>query len=106
MAKKITTIEGLAGATQGEFLAVGKRFDAVDKRFDGVDKRFDSLEEKIDKLVDTVMNLAVVMKDGFAHVNARIDTLHSDISDLPALREELHGLRGRVDRLERKTGVR
>lgn len=90
--RKITTIEGLAAATQSEFLGMNKRFDTVDKRFD-------SLEAAIEKLT-------VAIETGFAHVNARIDTLHSDISDLPIMREELRGLRQRVERLERKTGVR
>ena len=99
MKKKITTIEGLATATQSEFLGMNKRFDAVDKRFDAVDGRFNSLESAIERLTTAV-------ETGFAHVNARIDKLHSDISDLPVMREELHGLRQRVERLERKSGVR
>lgn len=90
--KKITTIEGLATATQNEFL--------------GMNKRFDSMETAIAKLAATVERGFAQMNDQFAHVNARIDRIHSDISDLPVMREELHGLRQRVERLERKAGVR
>lgn len=103
MAKKITTIEGLAETTQKEFLEVGKKFERVGERFDSLESK---MQGGFQTLTSAITKLATAMEDGFAHVNARIDTLHSDISDLPVMREELHGLRQRVERLERKVGVR
>jgi|SRR3989338_492116 len=94
--KKITTIEGLAVATQNEFLHVNKRFDSLENELRGGFK----------EMREAITLLASAVKDGFAHVNRRIDTLHADISDLPVIREELRGLRGRVERLEHKVGVR
>ena len=94
--KKITTIEGLAVATQNEFLHVNKRFDSLENELRGGFK----------EMREAITLLASAIKDGFAHVNSRLDTVHADIADLPTMREELHGLRQRVERLEHKTGVR
>ena len=42
---------------------------------------------------------------GFQHVNARLDSIREDMSDLPTMREELHDLRQRLDRVEQKVGL-
>ena len=53
-----------------------------------------------------IQGIRTEMRDGFHHVNARLDTLHHDIDDLPEIREEVHDLRKRVDKLERKVSVK
>lgn len=41
---------------------------------------------------------------GFQHVNSRLDSIRDDISDVPAMREEVHDLRRRVEHLDQKAG--
>ena len=84
-------MDELAGMVNRGFNEAHKRFGGLDKRMDGLDQRLGSLTQKMDA--------------GFAHVNARLDRIVDEISDLPAIREELHALDRRVSRLERKTGV-
>ena len=100
MAKKKFTIDDLAvmvkkgfdqTATKEEIHAITARLDGLEKKVGGLDHKMDGLEQKVDA--------------GFFAVNRRIDLLHEDISDLPAMREELHGLRKRVERVERKVGL-
>lgn len=111
MAKRKMTIEDLAllvkkgfdhTASKEEIFSfkkeTGTRFAEVDTRFAEVDKRFAEMTEAITKL-------AKVVEENFRHVFARLDKIRGDISDLPAMREELHDLRQRVDRLERKVGA-
>ena len=40
----------------------------------------------------------------FDHVNAWLDSIHHDISDLPIMRNELHDLRCHAETLEQKAG--
>ena len=57
------------------------------------------------KLLATKTDLRILdqkVEAGFQHVNARLDTIRDDISDLPVMRQELRDLRHRVDRLEQK----
>ena len=89
MKKKEMKIEDLAVITQKGFLELGSH---MNKGFTEVDKRFIELDKKMDT--------------NFQHVNARLDKIREDISDIPVMGEELKELRGRVERLERKTGVR
>ena len=79
--KKNMTIDGLA-------VIVAKGFDAVDKRFDAVDKRFDSLEERLTNKINGL--------------DQRID----DLALNRATRDELRIIQLRVDRLEKKTGLK
>lgn len=45
------------------------------------------------------------MEAGFFAVNRRIDLLREDVSDIPTMREELHGFRKRLERVEHKVGL-
>jgi prefoldin subunit 5 len=95
MAKKIT-IETLAGMIKRGFDATASKDDLqkLEQKVDGLDRKVDGLDKRvgvIDKKVD----------QGFQHINARLDLLRNDISDLPAMRQELRDLGQRVDRLEK-----
>ena len=75
--------------TIDDLAAMVKRgFDSMDKRFDAVDKRSDQMATK-----DDLHALEQKVDAGFAHMNARLDTIRSDISDLPSIREELYDVR-------------
>ena len=101
--KNSMTIEKLAGITQRGFVDLEDRLGI---RIDRLENRMDELQAEVREgfktLITQIQTLAKIMREGFQHVNARIDTIHHDISDLPAIREELHDLRQRVDKLERK----
>lgn len=83
MEEKITDIEGLAALIQ--------RTMASKKDFSRLEQKVDGLEQK--------------MEDGFRSVNARLDIIREDISDLPAIRHELQDLRQRVKLLEEHAGI-
>ncbi len=72
----------------------------VSRGFEGVDQRLDQMATK-----DDLSRLEQKMDDGFRNVNARLDFIREDTDDLPALREELHALRRRVEQLEHKAGL-
>ncbi len=97
MAKKIT-IETLAGMIKRGFDATASKeelakmaskddLQKLEQKVDGLDRRVSTIDKKVDQ--------------GFQHINARLDLLRNDISDLPAMRQELRDLGQRVDRLER-----
>ncbi|MBI4085786.1 MAG: hypothetical protein HY433_00900 [Candidatus Liptonbacteria bacterium] len=83
MEEKITDIEGLAGLIQ-RTMASKEDLQTLASKED-----LSRLEEKMD--------------DGFRGVNARLDLVREDISDLPAIRHELQDLRQRVERLEKQS---
>ena len=93
MAKKKFTIDDLAVMVKKGFdqTATKEELRAITLRLDGLEKKVGGLDQKVDA--------------GFFAVNRRIDLLHEDISDLPAMREELIDLRKRVERVERKVGL-
>ena len=95
MSKKKFTIDDLAVMVKKGFDQTATKDDllrlATREEVRAITTRLDGLEQKVDA--------------GFFAVNRRIDLLHEDISDLPAMREELHGLRKRVERVERKVGL-
>lgn len=95
MAKKIT-IETLAGMIKRGFDTTASKDDLhkVEERLTGVEKRLSTGEGQMTGLKQKV-------DQGFQHINARLDLLRNDISDLPAMRQELRDLGQRVDRLER-----
>ena len=88
MAKKKITIDDLALM--------------VKKGFDQTTGDLHALEQKLDLKIDGVRQ---EMADGFRGVNRRIDLLHDDISDLPAMREDLMEHDKRLNRVERKVGL-
>lgn len=102
MKRRPITIEYLAHLTQKGFLELGTK---MDKGFAEVDKRFAEVDKKIIVLAEIVAKFARSTEENFRHVNARLDRIRDDIADLPAMREELYDLRGRVERLERKVGA-
>lgn len=67
------------------------------------------LTERMDRgfgeLAAAIVQLTKTVEEGFRHVNARLDLIEQDVSDLPAIREELQELRQRVELLEKKVGV-
>ncbi|TSC68966.1 MAG: hypothetical protein G01um101466_248 [Parcubacteria group bacterium Gr01-1014_66] len=95
MVKKIT-IEQLAGMVQKGFLEMKGEMKGEMKSLSG---KVESLEQKVD-------NLEQKMEVEFAHVNARLDRIAEDISDLPEIREELHKHDRRITRVERKVGIK
>lgn len=104
MAKKKITLEILAGMVKRGFDETAKKAD-VDKRFEAVDKRFELVDRRLENLTQALIRFIRATDDNFRHVNARLDRIRDDISDLPVIREELRGLRSRVERLERKAGA-
>ena len=90
--QKKTTIDDLAAMTQRGFTDVEHRLG------ERMDRGFHLLESGLQVL-------AKQMTEGFQHVNARLDIIRDDVSDLPAMREELHDLRHRLERVEQKVGL-
>ena len=85
MEEKITNIEGLASLIQR---TMASKEDIAEVRTE-----IQKCEER----------LRIEMQDGFRGVNARLDLVREDISDLPAIRHELQDLRQRVERLEQQS---
>ncbi len=96
---KKTTIDELAAMIKGGFDEVHTRLDRMAIKDDlqavrmemATKQELRTLEQKVD--------------DGFQHVYARLDIIRDDISDLPTMREELHDIRHRIERLEQKAGL-
>ncbi len=89
--KKKLTIDTLAAMTQRGFTDMEQRLgERMDKGFQD--------------LTTAIVQLTTAMHENFQHVNARLDSIRDDISDVPAMREELHDLRRRVEHLEQKAG--
>lgn len=101
MARKKITIEDLA-------LMVKRGFDETTTKEDlerfATKQDLERFATKED-LQNVKNGLERKMDEGFYAVNTRIDLLRNDISDLPQMREELHDLRNRVSRLEKKTSI-
>lgn len=87
MAKKNITIEDLA-------IIVRHGFDEVHERLDATNTELSIVKK----------DLTQKMEEGFFAVNRRLDLLHEDISDLPAIREELKDHDERFVRVEWKVG--
>ena len=83
---KKTTIEDLAAMIKHGFDATATKED-----FHALKDDLHVLDQKVDA--------------GFQHVNARLDSIRNDMSDPPTMREELHDLRQRLDRVEQKVGL-
>jgi len=89
MVKKNITLDDLA-------VMVKHGFDEVHTRLDATNT----------ELLTVKKDLTQKMDEGFFAVNRRLDLLHEDISDLPAIREELKDLDERFVRIERKVAGR
>lgn len=99
--KRNVTIEDLVvmvnrGFSDMEIRTATKEDLAVLEKRIATKEELRQLGERLEKKMDV----------NFFAVNSRLDLIHEDISDLPAVREELRHLIVRVDRLERKTGTR
>ena len=79
-----------------KLLATKEDLHLLDQKVNGIDKKVNGLDQKVNGLDQKV-------EAGFQHINARLDAIRHDVSDLPVMREELHDLRRRVERLEQKT---
>ena len=86
------TLESLAGM-------VNRRFDEMASKEDlkafATKEDLKKFEQKLEHKMDV----------GFIGVNARIDLIREDISDLPTIREELDDFRHRLGRVEQKVGL-
>jgi hypothetical protein len=98
MVKKHTTLEDLA-------IMVKHGFDEVHERLDQTATKTELLAVKTEILI-VKKDLTQKMEEGFFAVNRRLDLLHEDISDLPAIREELKDHDERLVHVERKVGSR
>ncbi|MDO8664131.1 MAG: hypothetical protein Q7K44_01055 [Candidatus Liptonbacteria bacterium] len=85
------TLDNLAQMSQREFLAVGERFNKVDQRFDKVDEDMKILRSETEA--------------GFSSVNEGVKTIMEKLDDIQRDVIEIHDLRGRVERLEKKVGL-
>ena len=86
MAKKIQkmTIERLARISQREFASIGERFDKVD---------------------DEINLLRRDMDAGFLGVSQGMKTILAKLNEIQEDVIEIHDLRSRVERLEKKVGL-
>ncbi len=76
-------------------------FDEVHERLDVTNTRLDATATELSAVKK---DLTQKMEEGFFAVNRRLDLLHDDISDLPAIREELKDHDERLVRVERRVG--
>lgn len=97
MAKRKITIEDLAVLVKRGFDQTTTKEEIHELRKE-VDRRFVAM-------TTAITNLAKATDDNFRHVNARLDRIRDDVSDIPTMREELYDIRDRVERLEKKIGT-
>ena len=95
------TIEDLAMLVKKGFDDTASKDELRDFKRE-VDRRFEQVDKQIGGLTDILAKFIKATDDNFRHVNARLDTLSHDISDVPTMREELRHFRTRLERLERK----
>lgn len=90
---KKTTIEDLAVMVSRGFTEIEKKMATKDDLAQFATK---------DDLAQLRTELRTEMHVGFQHVNARLDVIHQDISDLPDIREEVKSHDERITRVEQK----
>lgn len=101
MVKKNITLDDLAMMIQRGFAETALKVDTATK----AELLAVKMELKAELLI-VKKDLAQKTEDGFFAVNRRLDLLCEDISDLPAIREELKDHDERLVRVERKVGSR
>ena len=79
---------------QKQFENIDKRFENIDKRFENIDKRF----ENIDKRFDTVDKRFDANDSAHRNMNARLDLIETDLSNLRSLHGEVRELRRLLDK--------
>ncbi|MDP3948550.1 MAG: hypothetical protein Q8Q17_01220 [bacterium] len=89
--KSKMTLDNLAQMSQREFLAVGERFDKVDGEFV--------------KVHEDARILRRDMEAGFGELNSGVKEIMTKLNDIQGDVIEIHDLRGRVERLEKKVGL-
>lgn len=85
------TVEKLASMSQREFISIDERFDKVDKRFDKLDENARLLRRD--------------MEAGFSAVSESMKAIMEKLNDIQRDVIEIHDLRSRVERLEKKVGL-
>lgn len=108
MVKKSITLEDLAIMVKHGFDEVHERLDVTNTRLDATNTRVEAINTRLDATNERLNTTATKkdMEEGFFAVNRRLDLLHEDISDLPAIREELKDHDERLVHVERKVGSR
>ena len=79
---------------QKQFENIDKRFENIDKRFENIDKRF----ENIDKRFDTVDKRFDANDSAHRNMNARLDLIETDVSNLRSLHDEVRELRSLLEK--------
>lgn len=77
----------------------------VNKSFLGVEKHLDLIDKRIELLEQRIAKIEVELR----HVNARLDTIEHDISDIKkhfVYRDEFDDVLSRLSTVERKLGIR
>jgi len=72
---------------QKQFENIDKRFENIDKRFENIDKRFDTVDKRFDANDSAHRNM-----------NARLDLIETDLSNLRSLHGEVRELRRLLDK--------
>ncbi|MBI2483292.1 hypothetical protein HYV74_03925 [Candidatus Uhrbacteria bacterium] len=102
--------QGLLEFLQEHFTKIDQRFDGIDQRFARVDQRFDEIDQRfarVDQRFDGIDRefgvLRKEMKEEFARVDDRINTLAAHVDDFVQLHQkvdiELAALRALYDQL-------
>lgn len=102
IAKLEGSIDDLARITKQGFDGVKKEFDGVRKKFDGVNQKIDGVNLKLDSFKQET-------HDNFNHVNARLDLLERDVSEIrkhAVYREEFDRVLTRLERVEKVLHLR
>ncbi|MDP3795197.1 MAG: hypothetical protein Q8R13_04720 [bacterium] len=90
------TIDDLAEIIQ-RTMATKEDVQHLEQRIGGIERQMATK--------DDLVRLERKMDESFQAANSRLDLIHHDTADLPAIREELDNLRTRVARLEAKLGL-
>jgi predicted nuclease with TOPRIM domain len=89
-----------------KFKAMDEKFYKMDERFDAIDDRLDSTDSKLEKLVNVVYGI----NDTVIDMNGRLKKLEEVIEPLMMgfriTQKEIQDINLRVDRIERKTGIK
>ncbi|OIP06291.1 hypothetical protein AUK41_03100 [Candidatus Berkelbacteria bacterium CG2_30_43_20] len=72
---------------QKQFENIDKRFENIDKRFENIDKRFDTVDKRFDANDSAHRNM-----------NARLDLIETDVSNLRSLHDEVRELRSLLEK--------
>ena len=86
---------------QKQFENIDKRFENIDKRFENIDKRFENIDKRfdtVDKRFDTVDKRFDANDSAHRNMNARLDLIETDVSNLRSLHDEVRELRSLLEK--------